>query len=163
MLKSKFVYFFAGAVVLVAAGAVAATAAADKVAPAVTKVKEWAKGAPSKATVKGQLRLDGEPMAFARVEFHTPKGVFAALADANGLFEVKGVPPGEARVTVHTVDLPEPPEPPEVKEPKDVQDGEYPEPEPVKLPERYRNSKTSGLNATLEAGEQWQNFHLPAY
>src|SRR5262245_44859818 len=106
MLKSKFVHFFAGAVVVAAAAAVAAVAAPDAVVPAVTKVREWAKGAPSTATVRGQLRLDGDPLAFTRVEFHTSKGLFVANTDAGGLYEVRGLPAGEARISVHTIELP---------------------------------------------------------
>lgn len=162
MLKSKFVHFFAGAVVVVAAAAVAAVAAPDAVAPAVAKVKQWAKPAPSTATVRGQLRLEGEPLAFTRIEFHTSKGLFVANTDAGGLYEVRGLPAGEARISIHTFEQPSAPEvTPEA--PKAGEGSDYPEVvEPVKLPTHYRNNQTSGLTANLQVGEQWQNFNMTA-
>jgi hypothetical protein len=159
MLKSKFVALFGGVVVVAAAAAVAASAAPDAVAPAVTKVRAWAKGAPTTATVKGQLRLEGEPMAFARVELHTAKGVYPAMTDANGAFEVRGVPAGEAKVSVHVADVP--PAPPM---PKETEEGEYPEApaEPATVPAHYRSGATSGLSANLKVGEQWLHLNLTA-
>lgn len=162
MLKSKYIHFFAGAVVVLAAAAVTASSAPDAVAPTVRKVQAWAKGAPTTATVRGQLRLEGEPVAFTRIELHTSRGLFVATTDAGGIYEVRGVPAGEARVSVHTVETAPAPE-----EPAEIEEGvEYPEvsraAEPVKLPSHYRNNQTSGLTVTLKAGEQWQNFHLTA-
>jgi hypothetical protein len=157
MLKRHFVAFFTGAVVLVAAGAVTAAVAPDAVAPVVKKVQVWAKGAPTKATLQGQLRLEGEPMAYTRIELHTSNGLFVANTDANGLFELRGLPAGEAQISVHAYEWSLAP-----REPRPVEEGDYPEPPPLTLPSHYRNRETSGLTANLHVGEQWQNLYLTA-
>src|SRR5262245_52771172 len=136
MVKSKSARFFLGAVVVLAGVAVVAVATPDSFVPAVTKVRQWTKSAPTTATVHGQVRFAGEVLPLTRLELHTPQGVFATYTDANGTYELRGVPAGEARVTIHTPEWLRLP-----GAPGENDDDSYPIPEgPFELLRHYRSA-----------------------
>src|SRR5262245_4670782 len=77
-------------------------AAPGTVGPALRSLTAWAQGKEEKTTtLTGQVRLQGRPVPYARVEVHNG-GAHVTHTGPDGSFVLEGVPAGTAKVTVHT-------------------------------------------------------------
>jgi len=110
--------------------------------------------------VTGSVTLNGKPMTAGSVTFHYEGGVNASAAiGTDGSYHLVKPPKGTANVTV---------EPPDLNTGAGVGSGgnvkpvstklsEQPKttkPEPVWIPDKYKNPKTSGLSITVSGSNQ---------
>jgi hypothetical protein len=103
-------------------------------------------------SISGKVLYKGRPLAGGTVAFHPLEGKAAAgIIQADGTYEVRGVPAGEVKVTVETESV-------KVKSPpKDT--GGLPKegkaaPRYVPIPRLYADALTTPLRGTVTAGKQ---------
>lgn len=138
-------------VAAVAGLAVGMMAAPDVFRPALQSFTSWIKGEGEHgATVTGQLRLDGRPVPYARIELHNG-GQHVAFTGADGSFSFTDVPSGEAQLTVSVN---------EVTPPAGADLEELATYSPPPIPDRYATVATSGLRLTLQPGSQHRLINL---
>jgi hypothetical protein len=100
------------------------------------------------ATVTGKVTLDGAALSLGLLTLHPTRGkAVVALIGPDGTYEVRGVAPGEARLSIATVELL-----PVGARPKKVAF--------VEVPEKYHDPDTSGLTVTLGKGPQVHDVAL---
>lgn len=114
--------------------------------------------------VSGTVSLDGQPLPAGRVTFLCDgKGrpVISGKITENGRYEIENPPAGRARVAVETF-KPQPRPEPGVNPATGIDyslgwedTGPY-----VPIPRRYHAVKTSGLETTIEPGEQTFDISL---
>ncbi len=118
-------------------------------------------------TITGTVTYKGRPLPGGTVAFHPARGqaVFSGPIRADGTYEVRGVPVGEARVTVDmALTKAGPAKGPKLKTPpqdkvlpgKAGAEGQrY-----VPIPRAYADVKTSGLRFEVRPGKQTLNIQL---
>jgi hypothetical protein len=92
---------------------------------------------PDRATISGTVTFDGKPLVAGTIGFEAADGPVATAASiSNGAYSTNRAPIGKTLVTVDTYSI------------QVVDPAAY-----VPIPERYTNSKTSGLSAEVQPGE----------
>lgn len=117
---------------------------------------KWVQARPATYGVRGRVQSEGEPVAGAKVVFHTTEGGSGRLytafgyTDSRGNFRLQtfedgdGAIAGEHRVTIEKILTEQPPAASEA----DVAPAAV---EKSLLPDRYRSPETSGLTASITA------------
>lgn len=118
---------------------------------------------PQVGTVSGRVSYEGEPIPVGNVTFYGEQNqvVFAQLTET-GTYSIDRVPVGKVLVTVETPNVKpfvlepgQPPPPPGMLSPA------YRLPN-IPIPVRYRDRRSSGLETTVQTGEQTYDITLVA-
>ena len=123
----------------------------------------------SKGDITGKVKYKDQPLPYGSVQFKTSTGAaFASEIAADGSYTIKGVPAGTVEVEIACVD-------PAMAEfmraqamksrtPEALKSGGKPieidESKYKKIPDKYSNSKTSGLTYDVVGGQQTKDFDL---
>lgn len=111
--------------------------------------------------VSGTVTFDGKPVTEGSVTFHSEELGTGGTADlgSGGTFTVRGAEGAGLRVGSYVVRISPPPQ--------DFGDGDPNKPAPTiapkefpNIPEKYRDSKTSGLKADVKAGPNEFKFEM---
>lgn len=140
-------------------------------------------GCGSKGTVSGKIFYQGNPLPGGRVTFLQEKGAFHSVIHGDGSYQVTGIPPGPAIITVSSPDPPQPAAPspmektvekakaskvemtPEMAKMLEAAKGRMGDPEAGKrrymaIPSRYKDPDKSGLTYTVTSGSQEFDIQL---
>jgi hypothetical protein len=123
-----------------------------------------------KATVKGKVTFNNQPLSAGSVAFIDGKGhTGSGTIKSDGTYVVNDAPVGDVTIAVETPRVPRGPvnmakPPPGVKGmPKEMLPPGYEEGKPVRIvpaPEQYSKAETSPLKFTVQPGSQDHNIEL---
>jgi hypothetical protein len=140
-------------------------------------------GCSSKGTVSGKVFYQGNPLPGGTVTFLQEKGAFHSVIHEDGSYQVTGIPPGPATITVSSPDPPKPADPSPMEKAAEKAQARKVEmtPEQAKMmeeakkhmgdpeagkrrymaiPPKYNDPDKSGLTYNVKRGAQEQDIQL---